>query len=55
LLDKHYLFKIVKKGYPLGRLGQPVEVANLCVFLMSDLASNITGGSFSVDGGRSAL
>ncbi|MEZ4956338.1 MAG: beta-ketoacyl-ACP reductase [Saprospiraceae bacterium] len=36
---------------PLGRLGEPAEVANLYCFLASDDASFITGTTISVDGG----
>jgi dihydroanticapsin dehydrogenase len=37
--------------HPIGRLGEPVEVANAVLFLASDEASFITGTAFSVDGG----
>ena len=40
------------KGYvPMGRLGQPNEVAVVAGFLVSELASYITGQNFRVDGG----
>ena len=39
---------------PLGRLGQPAEVAGLCVYLLSDAAAFITGADLPVDGGLTA-
>lgn len=36
---------------PLRRLGQPAEVAEMAVFLLSDKASYVTGGTHTVDGG----
>lgn len=39
-------------GVPLGRLGQPDDLAHISVFLLSNLASYITGQSIFVDGGR---
>ncbi|MFT4289122.1 SDR family NAD(P)-dependent oxidoreductase [Nocardioides sp.] len=39
---------------PLGRLGQPVEVAKVALFLVSDLASYVVGEVINVDGGRLA-
>ena len=39
---------------PSGRYSTPEEIANMVLFLCSDLASNTTGGQFVVDGGRSS-
>ncbi|XP_044281425.1 (3R)-3-hydroxyacyl-CoA dehydrogenase [Varanus komodoensis] len=36
---------------PLGRLGEPEDVANVCAFLASDESSYITGASLEVTGG----
>ncbi|MDH4268615.1 MAG: SDR family oxidoreductase, partial [Deltaproteobacteria bacterium] len=38
---------------PLGRLGQPEEVAAVVKFLISDEASFVTGQCYDVSGGRS--
>lgn len=37
--------------HPMGRMGQPEEVANLVVFLCSPRASLMTGGYYPADGG----
>jgi NAD(P)-dependent dehydrogenase (short-subunit alcohol dehydrogenase family) len=41
----------VKKAHPMGRLGEPEEVANTILFLASDEASFVTGAVLPVDGG----
>ena len=39
------------KEIPLGRIGEPQEVADLIVFLLSDRASYLTGNVIQIDGG----
>jgi NAD(P)-dependent dehydrogenase (short-subunit alcohol dehydrogenase family) len=41
-------------GVPLGRVGNPADIADLIVFLASDAASFVTGQIICVDGGKSA-
>jgi NAD(P)-dependent dehydrogenase (short-subunit alcohol dehydrogenase family) len=43
------------KGHALGRIGEPEEVANMAMFLLSDESSFITGAIIPVDGGYSAV
>ena len=44
-------FSAVEQHVPLGRVGQTQDVANACLFLLSDKASFITGTELTVDGG----
>jgi len=41
-----------KTTHPLGRVGDPKEIAELVLFLASEKAGWITGGTYSIDGGR---
>jgi NAD(P)-dependent dehydrogenase (short-subunit alcohol dehydrogenase family) len=41
----------IEEAHALGRLGEPEEVANVALFLVSDEASFVTGGAITVDGG----
>ncbi|MGQ9926253.1 MAG: 3-oxoacyl-[acyl-carrier-protein] reductase [Chloroflexaceae bacterium] len=43
--------KAILDTIPLGRFGQPEEVADLVCFLASDAAAYITGQTFAIDGG----
>ncbi|MCR4404305.1 MAG: beta-ketoacyl-ACP reductase [Candidatus Acetothermia bacterium] len=45
------ILEAMKARTPLGRLGQPHEVANVYLFLASEEASFITGAVLRVDGG----
>ena len=42
------------RDIPLGRLGTPFEVADLCVYLLSDESRFVTGSEFTIDGGLTA-
>jgi NAD(P)-dependent dehydrogenase (short-subunit alcohol dehydrogenase family) len=50
-------FGLIKTGWdfmqrlPLGRMGKPEEVANVALFLASDLATYVHGTAIAVDGG----
>jgi NAD(P)-dependent dehydrogenase (short-subunit alcohol dehydrogenase family) len=47
--------RAVKSRTPLGRVGEPEEMANIALFLASDEASYITGATIYADGGRLPL
>ncbi|HVZ99004.1 MAG TPA: SDR family oxidoreductase [Caulobacterales bacterium] len=40
---------------PIGRIGQPEDVANVALYLISDESRFVTGAEFKVDGGISAM
>jgi NAD(P)-dependent dehydrogenase (short-subunit alcohol dehydrogenase family) len=52
-LEQHY--NKLSPNVPLGRLGEPDEVAAVIVFLASDAASYVTGTCVNVDGGHSGV
>jgi len=41
-----------KTTHPLGRVGEPYEIADLVLYLASEKAAWITGATYSIDGGR---
>lgn len=45
------VFQRLVKWYPLGRVGEPEDIANAAMFLASDDAAWITGTVLTVDGG----
>lgn len=49
------MFDKLSKTQPLGRMGQPEEIANLALFLCSDEAAFVTGSNYVIDGGLVTL
>ena len=56
-LQKNYpgkeaeMFEKLSKTQPIGRMGQPAEIAHLILYLCSDEAAFITGCDYPIDGG----
>src|SRR6188768_1324119 len=49
------MFAKLSAAQPIGRMGQPDEIAALVAFLCSDEASFITGSAYDIDGGATLL
>jgi NAD(P)-dependent dehydrogenase (short-subunit alcohol dehydrogenase family) len=49
------MFEKLSKSQPIGRMGQPEEIASLALFLCSDEAGFITGCDYPIDGGSIRL
>lgn len=60
-LRKHYpgkeaeMFETLSKAQPIGRMGQPDEVAGLALYLCSDDAGFVTGSAYPIDGGTTSM
>ena len=52
--EREQFFKDYAKLHPIGRYGQPEDIANAMLFLASDKASFMTGENVCVDGGLMA-
>ncbi|PKG42911.1 SDR family NAD(P)-dependent oxidoreductase [Psychroflexus sp. MES1-P1E] len=50
-LDKEKFEKTISQIYPLGRIGQPDEIADLAIFLASENSKWMTGSIINLDGG----
>ena len=49
------MFEKLSAAQPIGRMGEPHEIAALVAFLCSDEASFITGSAYDIDGGATLL
>ena len=49
------MFEKLSKTQPVGRMGNPQEIADLALFLCADEASFITGSNYGIDGGYVTL
>jgi len=45
------MFEKLSKTQPIGRMGEPVEIAHLALYLCSDEAAFVTGCDYPIDGG----
>ena len=53
-LDDPAARSVLEERLPMGRIGQPLDVANAVLFFASDESAWVTGTVLNVDGGRSA-
>ncbi len=60
-VEKHYadnkeeMMEKLSRYQPIGRMGQPQEIAALAAFVCSDEAEFITGSAYDIDGGFTLL
>ena len=55
LLAFYWHYARQAKGVPMGRMGEPEDIANAIVYLVSDAANYVTGTCINVDGGLSGV
>lgn len=51
IMEESDAYKAIAAMHPIGRFGEPTEIANAIVWLCSDEASFVSGEAFRVDGG----
>lgn len=49
--QENEMYENLAKTQPIGRMGKPIEIADLALYLCSDEASFITGSNYAIDGG----
>ena len=49
-IKRQHLVDRISAGIPLGRVGEPLDIANAYLFLASELSSYVTGITLRVDG-----
>ena len=54
LQDNPEQYEIITASIPMGKMGEPIDIANCILFLASEEARYITGAEFVVDGGMTA-
>jgi len=54
IADNKDVYDKINESIPMGRMGEPDDIAAMIAFLASDDAQYITGGEFTVDGGFTA-
>jgi meso-butanediol dehydrogenase/(S,S)-butanediol dehydrogenase/diacetyl reductase len=54
-MEPEKYFEVISESLPLGRFGDPSEIAGMCMFLASDDASFTTGAAILVDAGTAVV
>jgi 2-keto-3-deoxy-L-fuconate dehydrogenase len=49
------MFETLARTQPIGRMGQPSEIAELALYLCSDASAFVTGSNYPIDGGFASL
>ena len=55
LLSSHLSRELAARQYPIAGIGNPVDVAQLMAWLLSDYAARVTGQIWAIDGGFTSI